>query len=75
MAGATAAWAETATDRAICTPSVVRLCPTEAIALDRDGAMRCLFRNIAKASRACQDVVASQGGRPLATGRRAEARP
>jgi len=72
---ASAACAETATDRAVCTPSVVRLCPAEAMALDRDGAMRCLFRNIAKASRACQVVVASQSARASAAGRGAEARP
>jgi hypothetical protein len=40
-------------------PSAVRICPAEAMALDRDGAMRCLFRNIARAVRSCRDDTAS----------------
>jgi hypothetical protein len=56
---APSARAETALDRATCTPSVLRLCPAEALAADREGAKRCLIRNFGKASQACQMVIRS----------------
>jgi hypothetical protein len=56
-AGASQARAESAADRAACTPSVLSLCPREALAGDRAAALQCLIANLAKASQRCQAVV------------------
>lgn len=57
LLSASRANAETASERAACLPSVLSLCPREAIAGDRTGATRCLYANLTKASAQCQAVV------------------
>ncbi|HWF78697.1 MAG TPA: hypothetical protein VN694_16150 [Caulobacteraceae bacterium] len=54
---ASAASAETAAQRAACTPSVLLLCPAAAAAGDREAAKTCLLKNLARASRRCQAAV------------------
>ncbi|HEY3800291.1 MAG TPA: hypothetical protein VGL58_18230 [Caulobacteraceae bacterium] len=56
-AAAASASAESELDRHACIPSVLRLCPRQAMMGDRDGAMRCLFARLAEASAECQAVV------------------
>jgi hypothetical protein len=76
LGGACAARAETAAARAACTPSVLRLCPTEALTGDREGAKACLIRNLTRASPTCRAFVraalggADAGVSPTGPGRR-----
>jgi hypothetical protein len=49
--------AETAAERFTCTPSVLMLCPREALAGNRAAATQCLVANLARASPQCQVVV------------------
>jgi len=62
VALASTAQAETASDRRACLPSVVRLCPKQALIGDRDGAIRCLFARLSEASAECQAVVRGDAG-------------
>jgi hypothetical protein len=58
LVGAAApAWAETASDRAACTPSVLMLCPREALSMNRQAALQCLLANLPRATPQCQAVV------------------
>ncbi len=69
------AWSETASDRAACTPSVLTLCPHEALTLNRHAAMQCLLAKLSRATPQCQAVVherlASDTARPTRTAARA----
>jgi hypothetical protein len=51
------ALAETASDRAACTPSVLMLCPREALSMNRQAALQCLLANLSRATPQCQAVV------------------
>lgn len=52
---------EPAAARAACIPSVLRLCPDAALTGNREGAKRCLLRNLQKASPSCQAAVRAVG--------------
>jgi hypothetical protein len=69
LAAVAPSWAETAADRAACTPSVLQLCPRAALSFDRRAALACLVANLSRASPQCQAVVRAhlgQGaGRPV----------
>ncbi len=56
----------TAAARAACTPSVLRLCPDAALTGNREGAKRCLLRNLQKASPSCQAAVKAVGEKDAA---------
>jgi hypothetical protein len=62
---ATTAGAETAAQRAACTPSVLVLCPGAAAAGDREAAKACLLKNLARASRRCQAAVRAGDPTPV----------
>jgi hypothetical protein len=58
LAGAAApALAETASDRAACTPSVLMLCPRAALTMNRQAALQCLLANLSRATPQCRAVV------------------
>jgi hypothetical protein len=48
---------ESSAARTACTPSVLRLCPDAALTGDREGAKRCLLKNLQRASTQCQAAV------------------
>ena len=53
--------AEPPAARTACIPSVLRLCPDAALTGNREGAKRCLLRNLQKASPSCQAAVKAVG--------------
>ena len=70
LAAAAPLQAETAAERAACTPSVLQLCPREALSLNRQAALQCLVANLDRASPQCQAVVRSRLAAPSRPPRR-----